>query len=622
MAAAENPSKKPEPSRSEPSNASPEPQPSSRAQRTLDDFLGPGMVDEGETGPSGPSPSPPSEASPPPPEPQLPEGMLLESSPEGTVVHPLLRPHRVRAYPFQLTIAKAALENDTMVVLPTGLGKTVIAVLVAAERLRCHRGKVLFMAPTRPLVEQHAKSFVSFLRSLPRATFTGSVQSPRRQGAFDPARVIFATPQLVLNDLEQGRYSLKDVGLVIFDEAHRAVGRYAYVAIAAVYRSQRSEDRRALGLTASPGGQGAKIDEVLHALGISRVEARTREDPDVAEYVQSVETEHVRVALPPELEEVRRGLREAAHESMVSLQRMGFLRNKPLRVTGVKDLIATRGMIMARPGPMGRKFGALYKLMLAMHFYHATELLETQGIVPLLSYIDRLASKEKPGKADRAFVVHASVLKAKEAGAQRMSAVGATSHPKLPELASLVEETLQKDPKGKVLVFAQFRDTVRSIVDGLASRGIPAKRFVGQATRSEQDRGMDQREQGRVLEDFRAGRFPVLVASSVAEEGLDIPNVDLVVFFEALPSEIRTIQRKGRTGRSAPGRVVILMTQGSRDEGYHRAERKRESAMLRHIRRFSSDGKVQEKGEPTGAEAARRSRRRSKEAPAAPAPEP
>ena len=550
-------------------------------QRTLDDFPEGGVADSLYTS-----------SEPTPIDRKTPEGELLLESPQGFVDHPLLSPNLVRAYPFQVAIAKTTIADNTLAVLPTGLGKTVIAALVAAERLRCEHGKVLFLAPTRPLVQQHAKSFTGWFRTLPRATFTGTVGSPKREGAFEPADAIFATPQLVVNDLVQGRYSLKDVALLIFDEAHRAVGKYAYVKIAAIYRAQRTGDGRVLGLTASPGGKGSKIDEVLGNLGISRVEARSHEDSDVAGYVQAVETQHVKVRLPQDLDEIRKGLRAAAHESMVRLQRMGFLRNKPLRVTGVKDLVATRGMIMARPGPMGRKFGALYRLMLAMHFYHAGELLETQGVAPLLDYIDRVKTKPKQGRADKAFLANPAVTKALKVGKKRLAGPESSSHPKMPELVSLVQETLEKTPGAKILVFAQFRDTVRSVVKELTARGVVAKRFVGQATRSEEDKGMNQKEQGRILDDFRSGRFPVMVASSVAEEGIDIPNVDLVVFFEALPSEIRTIQRKGRTGRSAAGRVVILMTQGTRDEGYSRAERKREWAMKRHIRKFSEGGKL------------------------------
>ncbi len=566
---------------------------------------------------SGPSRSPPVREPAAEPLPTTPEGTeILEEG--GYVKHPLLRPERIRAFPFQLVIARRALEEDVLVVLPTGLGKTVIAALVAAERLRARRGKVLFLAPTRPLVEQHYRSFGQWFRRLSRAKFTGSVTSPRREGAWTSAEAIFATPQLVANDLREGLYSLRDVGLLIVDEAHRAVGNYAYTEVAAVYRTQRSERGCLLALTASPGGSGARIEEVLGALSIHRVEARSHEDPDVVSYVKGIDTEHVRVPLAPELLPVQKALKLVGHEAMVRLQRMGFLRQKPLTVTGVKDLLAARGAILARPGPMGRKFGALYQLMLAIHAHHALELVETQGPQPFLDYLGRLAAKPKPGRADRTFLADPRVVQAREGAEALVLKGGEGSQPKLDELLRVVGETLTSNPRARVLVFAQYRDTVRLLETALRRAGHEAHRFVGQASRSARDRGMNQREQGQLVEAFRQGRFPVLVASSVAEEGLDIPDVDLVVFYEALPSEIRTIQRKGRTGRSAAGRVVVLMSRATRDEGYFRAERKREAAMRRHIRRYSLEGRVKgTEGEPPATPAPKAPRRR-RPVPAAP----
>ncbi len=112
---------------------------------------------------------------------------------------------------------------------------------------------------------------------------------------------------------------------------------------------------------------------------------------------------------------------------------------------------------------------------------------------------------------------------------------------------------------------------------------------------------MTQVEQGQVLRAFAEGRFPVLVASSVAEEGLDVPDVDLVVFFEAVPSEIRAIQRRGRTGRSSAGRVLVLLTRETRDVGYQRAEVKREAAMGRVVRRLSAAARRRSRGESADA---------------------
>jgi Fanconi anemia group M protein len=71
-----------------------------------------------------------------------------------------------------------------------------------------------------------------------------------------------------------------------------------------------------------------------------------------------------------------------------------------------------------------------------------------------------------------------------------------------------------------------------------------------------------------MLERFKNNEFNVLVMSSVGEEGLDIPAVDKVIFYEPVPSAIRTIQRRGRTGRQSKGEVIVLVTKGTRDEGY------------------------------------------------------
>ena len=83
-----------------------------------------------------------------------------------------------------------------------------------------------------------------------------------------------------------------------------------------------------------------------------------------------------------------------------------------------------------------------------------------------------------------------------------------------------------------------------------------------------------------MLDMFRDGVFNVLIATSVAEEGLDIPKVDIVMFYEPIPSVIRFIQRKGRTGRLEKGKVVIFVTKKTRDEGYLWSAKNKEKKMV------------------------------------------
>lgn len=256
----------------------------------------------------------------------------------------------------------------------------------------------------------------------------------------------------------------------------------------------------------------------------------------------------------------------------------------------MKDLIALRGEIFARPGPMVRKFGPLYHQLVLLHLHQALERLETQGVEPFLQYVERVEKKVKPSRGDRAFGKLPEVVSARATGTPAMNERRESSHPKLDSLVVAVRDLLEsaKDRPVRILVFAQYRDTIQGIYDRLEAEGIAAGRFVGQATRDAEDKGMNQRDQAATLAAFRQGRFPVLVASSVAEEGLDVPDVDLVVFFEAIPSEIRAIQRRGRTGRNAVGRVLILLTEETRDVSYQRAEARREQSMTRIVRRLSA----------------------------------
>lgn len=550
-------------------------------QRLLDDFTAGGIPV------AAPPMAPPTRARP--------EGVPgVWGVVDGHVVHPYLRPGVVRALPFQLDMARIGLDEDLLVVLPTGLGKTVIAALLAAELLRRSTGKVLVLAPTRPLVHQHADSFARWLTPMRSARFTGTVRRPVREGAWDTADLVFATPEIVQNDLRAERYRLDDVALIVFDEAHHAVGKYVYVPIAERYRGERPVAGRILGLTASPGGKDERIEEVVRALGVQRIEARSREDPGVAEYVQPTEVELLWVDLPPEATRIGESLSAAAATTAHKLQKMGYLRKKPVRSLSVKDLIALRAEIFARPGPMVRRFGPLFHQLVLLHLHHAQERLETQGLAPFLQYLDRVGAKEKPSRGDLAFLKLPEVARAREEAREFLRSSREPSHPKLDALVGLVRETLARsqDHPPRILVFAQYRDTIQGIQQMLELQGWTAGRFVGQATRDADDKGMNQKDQGHVLRGFRDGRFPILVASSVAEEGLDVPDVDLVVFFESVPSEIRAIQRRGRTGRTSLGRVAVLLTRETRDVQYQAAEVRREKAMKRIVRRLSSEART------------------------------
>lgn len=479
---------------------------------------------------------------------------------------------------YQVAIAREALKRNTLVILPTGMGKTVVALLVMADRLAAKPGKMLLLAPTKPLVEQHAKFFEETLLDAKVATFTGETPPEEREHDWRTSTLVCSTPQVVQNDLVAGRIDLEDVTLLLFDEAHRAVGNYAYVFIADAYRRQR-KDGLVLALTASPGSKAEKVADICRNLGIEGVEVRTEFDPDTAPYVQDTEVEWKEVQVPAPLKHVSDLLRQMFDEKVALLRAVGGL-PAHVRFVNKKVLLDAQRIISARIH-QGEQDGALYKALsaqaAALKLSHALELVETQGVGALVSYLERLQSDES--KAAKAMREDPRMLEV-----ARLLAESRVDHPKLRQVAILLRQQLKEKPDARIIVFTNYRDTSEALVEALKQvEGVRPARFVGQASRSESDRGMSQKAQIDLIERFKEGEFNVLVATSVAEEGLDIPQTDLVVFYEPVASEIRAIQRRGRTGRKRAGRVVILITKDTRDETYHYASRGKEQKMRREI---------------------------------------
>ena len=484
---------------------------------------------------------------------------------------------------YQRRIAETATASNTLVVLPTGLGKTMIAILVAASRLeKFPEGKVLVMAPTKPLTLQHYESFRAHFALPPRqlAVLTGATGPTERTELWASAKLLFATPQTVFNDVKNRRVSLRELVLAVFDEAHRSVRDYSYTQLAKRY-AEEAEHPLILGLTASPGGSREKVQEIKRNLYIDRVESRSEEDQDVRPYVERTATEAIRVPLPEEYQETISRIREIFNEKITRLRNAGFLRGD--RVSK-KMLLEARITISGRlreaqaeGGQRGYIFGSIINQAQAVVILHALEVLETQGASSLSKYLERLT----------VYLLKDPRWTRIEEEAKKIRGV---AHPKVERLVSVIRDQLGKKKDSKVIVFTQYRDTIDSIIERLDAANLDARRFVGQADRAG-DKGMDQRLQTERLEMFREGRFPILVSSSIGEEGLHVPDVDLVVFYEAVPSEIRSIQRRGRTGRTAEGRVVILLAEGTVDESYYYSSIFKENRMRRLVSAPGEEGK-------------------------------
>lgn len=492
---------------------------------------------------------------------------------ERYIDHVYIKPKTIIMKQYQVEIAKNALHENTAVILPTGLGKTIIAFLVMAEVLP---KKILFLAPTKPLVQQHYESCKKFLVVDASAVemLTGSVSVKKRRTLFKAATIVVATPQTIAHDLNSKRYTLQDFGLVVFDEMHRAVERYAYVSIA-----QRCQCR-ILGLTASPGSKKKKIKKILENLKITHVESRIRDDVDVRDHVKDVHLEWKTVLLDHGIRAIQKPLQKLYLETLGKLTKLGILTYKKPEYLSKKDILGARVTIQKRFRNKPFVFALYNSHAVLLHTHHCLELVETQGVASFLKYVEKYRQKPKRSRSEQMFLNHPFLHQAVALAQENQTA----SHPKLGMLRQIVSRQFDEETDSLILIFTQYRDTIESIEAVLKDLPqVRCHRFIGQATQGAK-KGMSQDEQKRIIEMFRRREINVLIATSIAEEGIDIPNVNRVVFYEPIPSEIRGIQRKGRTGRSHIGNVTILITKGTRDEAYFYVENKREQKMQYLVR--------------------------------------
>ncbi|MBT3720453.1 DEAD/DEAH box helicase [archaeon] len=491
---------------------------------------------------------------------------------------------------YQQTILATASNKNTLVVLPTGLGKTYIFLMLAAQRIsKFPDSKILMLGPTKPLINQYYNLFLKHLDIDEKdlAIFTGQVKPEKRQELWEKSKIIFSTPQGLENDIISNKISLKDVSLICFDEAHRAIGDYSYVWIAKQYNKQAKNDL-ILALTASPGSNAEKIADVCKNLYIKDVEIRTDDDPDVKPYIKEINIKWVHVELPTYFSSVLRYLKNC-YKSKIELIKQYVKLSHPVETK--RDILALQGQLLSNIKEFKdiESMKAISLLAEAMKIQHAQEMLESQGVTPLLDYMEELVSKAKTTKTKAVKNLVADLNFKSALILARNLKESKIEHPKYDELKKILKENKNK----KIIIFSQYRDSISNLVKEIKKLDIKVEMFVGQ--QKKKGTGLSQKQQISLIEKFKNDEFNVLVMSSVGEEGLDIPSVDMVIFYEPVPSAIRTIQRRGRTGRQDKGEVIVLIAKNTRDEGYRWSSHHKEKRMNTILKQLKTSFSIAKK---------------------------
>ncbi|XP_044230409.1 Fanconi anemia group M protein [Thunnus albacares] len=507
---------------------------------------------------------------------------------------------------YQLKISEVALFQNTLVCLPTGLGKTFIASVIMYNFYRWYpSGKIVFMAPTKPLVAQQIEACYKVM-GIPQAhmaELTGSTAAKQRQEVWRSKRVFFLTPQVMVNDLSRDTCPAQQVKCVVIDEAHKALGNHAYCQVIRQLGSQTLQFR-ILALSATPGGDTKSVQSVISNLLISHIELRSEESLDIRAHSHQRSVEKVVVPLGEALAVQQARYLQVLDKFMSRLVQNRVMAQKDLRTLTKYQLILARDQFRKNPPPYlkGPQQGMLEgDFALCISLYHGYELLMQMGLRSLFFYIQGImdGSKEMtrarnelqrtPTFIDLYQEMEAMFVKP-SAGPDEPFIY---SHPKLEKLEEVVLQHFRlwaessadnngshpQEVSTRVMIFSSFRESVQEIA-AMLNRHAPLIRvmtFMGQASAGKGVKGFTQKEQLEVVHKFRQGGFNTLVSTCVGEEGLDIGEVDLIVCFDAQKNPIRLVQRMGRTGRKRQGRIVIILAEGREERTYNQSQSNKRS---------------------------------------------
>jgi Fanconi anemia group M protein len=474
---------------------------------------------------------------------------------------------------YQRELARDAALSNAIIVLPTGMGKTAVAALMIANHLDSTGGRTLFLAPTRILVQQH-KDFLSRVMQLPAGSITavtGEDDIYSRKDAWN-ARIVCATPQIAVQDAKRSLLDPRGFSLLILDEVHRAIGDHSYVQVAGLFSAGCVQK---VGLTATLPSEKAKIDEIKKHLSAEKILFRDYESEDIKPYVHDVKMDVRFLESPDYMRRSSALIREALREKLSNIARESLMPRAAAEKLSFKEMMRNRELVL-RKGTWNAKFS----YFIAAKLFNMEKMLETQSYKAFVNYYERI--RDTKGRVNTMIIKDPRLKEAFEL--VNGALIAGLEQPKFEALKVLVHELSKED---RALIFASYRETVDYIFKMLTAEGISSWILIGKQGAT----GQKQEEQVKAVEQFRSGKYRVLIATQIGEEGLDIAECNLVVFYDNVASAIRYIQRRGRTGRRKEGKMVLLIVKETVDEAYYRVVQRKLKSLKSFTGQLSSESR-------------------------------
>ncbi|KAL0271485.1 UNVERIFIED_CONTAM: hypothetical protein PYX00_008566 [Menopon gallinae] len=525
------------------------------------------------------------------------EGFDLSSGSEW--IYPTNYP--IREY--QKSIVSNALFKNTLVCLPTGLGKTFIAAVVMYNYHRWYpKHIIVFTAHSKPLVAQQVNACCNIMGISPSliAELNGNMTHANRKKQWESKKIFFLTPQVFNNDLARGNVKAENIRCIVIDEAHKALGNQAYCQVIRSIKPFNTHFR-VLALSATPGDDMNMVKQVIENLMISHLELRNEEDPDIKPYLHEKKVETIVVKLDNQILEIKDQFLRAVDKYIRPLMRHKLIPQSFSSINPFSLVLKQRQFVQDSNISPGLRGVMMSNFSVAISLFHALEELLIHGMRSFVTKLKCLQTGQgSTSKANNrlvndddiksliehvesilgpdhnvSFDANASLTRIlDEIDSIKIDYEIVYSHPKFVALEKIIQEHFESFKEStRVIVFCKSRQCTGEICNFLA-RFRPLVKpmiFIGQSQSSGGivTKGFNQAAQLTVMKKFREGVYNTLIATCVAEEGLDIGEVDLIINFDSGKNSNTQVQRSGRTGRKRDGRVVNLVTEGKEHQNYN-----------------------------------------------------
>ncbi|XP_041370901.1 probable ATP-dependent RNA helicase DHX58 [Gigantopelta aegis] len=506
---------------------------------------------------------------------------------------------------YQLELAKNAINGqNTIICAPTGSGKTRVALYIIKnhlEKMPPDERKVIFLARTVPLVTQQHSAFVRHLsddyRILPMSG--ENEDSAHLHHLLKNYDIIVLTPQILENHFKMNKInSLSTFSLMVFDECHhtrkgepynKLMQRY----IKAKLRGKNTKLPQVVGLTASLGVEKATTDEEAK---LSILNLCANMDAQSISTVENNKEELLKMVPVPEeksvpLNEKRNDPgRNEIEKIMMKIEEMlidendlddrsidRLLMSLPndrncqaygqwaVQLRNRARLAITTEKHETKNAEKEKMARIIFSLAESLIVYN--EALEIHDIVHIRDVLDYLTKKfhvcfdhTHLPKENQLLEMFKELKK----NLMKLQKNGNNPNPNLTILASTLETLLkEKGEDGRGIIFVRTRATCYALTNWFSTdevsdmlKRLNATPFTGSGAHEEEG-GMTQNDQETIISKFKSGSIKLIVATSVAEEGLDIPECNIILKYNHVGNEISTIQTRGRS-RKAGGTSVLL----------------------------------------------------------------